>query len=294
MNVSDARAQLEQIARSNDMPVWRPGDDADAGVAKDDGRAQAMMPLTAMTPRSNNMGGAAPPSADADDPVALGRAAWERRKADTTSWDDWKLVGAAIMIGHEQAVATAGRSDGKNYSREFGHWLQLHGFDDFDAADRAKLLVLMKDLEQVEAWRSTLTETERRRRNHPSTVWRAWTCRNRGGRWRLQQADVAAHAPSLPSAASPAPEAAQATPVDPAVKETKRWFNAVYLHAVAVLEDAKILDGEISPELRQTLCESVEPKLQPTLRKAGAALIAMADFVGQLVDEPSEQLRAAE
>jgi hypothetical protein len=155
------------------------------------------------------IGGPAPPiNDDDDDTVALGRKAWDRLKAKKPDWNDWKLTGAAILTGHNLAVEKAhGESNGKLYNQEYGNWLQLHGFDDMDAADRRKLIALMKNLDQVEAWRATLTETERRRQNHPHTIWHAWTCRNRGGRFRAAQAAASTSTPSNLVSTAPAESA---------------------------------------------------------------------------------------
>ena len=90
------------------------------------------------------------------------------------------------------AMELAGKSEpsGKAYTVHFSHWLQEHHFHDIDKADRAKLMQMIEKLPELEDWRGTLAATTRQRLNHPSALWRAWKCKNRGGRWRLQQADV--------------------------------------------------------------------------------------------------------
>lgn len=130
---------------------------------------------------------AAPPNPDADTTVAEGRAAWTRRKAETaTSWDDWKLIGRALAVGRQEALTRANKARpvGQKYNKAFGDWLQMHGFDDIDKSDRAKLLQLIDNLKSVEEWRANLTEGQRARYNAPSTIWRAWDCPDRGNRGR--------------------------------------------------------------------------------------------------------------
>ena len=65
---------------------------------------------------------------------------------------------------------------GRGYSDAFGDWL-LSNHLNVPASARAKLLVLMGNLAEIEQWRLTLTPTQRLRMNHPGAVlknyWRA-------------------------------------------------------------------------------------------------------------------------
>src|SRR5438105_580516 len=56
--------------------------------------------------RQRSIGGAAPPkNGAANDDVARGREAWQRRKADERAcWEDYKLMGRALCVGSEQAM----------------------------------------------------------------------------------------------------------------------------------------------------------------------------------------------
>jgi hypothetical protein len=134
------------------------------------------------------VGGAAPPTTDEDPVVVAGREAWKRRKTDA-SWADWKLIGEALLVGRRAAMLAAGTNEpsGKRYINQFHFWLQKRGFGDLDKADRSKLLALMENLSAVEAWRAGLSEADRLRQNHPSAIWRAWKCPNRGGRFRRER-----------------------------------------------------------------------------------------------------------
>lgn len=118
-----------------------------------------------------------------DDPVVCGQEAWKRLKAaGRTSWEDWKLIGKALMVGRQHAMEAAktNRPVGKRYTEAFHFWLQTRGFDAIEKADRAKLLSIMVDLARIEKWREGLTEAQRTAWNHPSTVWRVSRCKDRG------------------------------------------------------------------------------------------------------------------
>ena len=60
---------------------------------------------------------------------------------------------------------------GGGYSNAFNDWLIYNRFN-LGPSHRAKLLAAMSILPEIEAWRATLTERERRRMNHPGAVLR--------------------------------------------------------------------------------------------------------------------------
>jgi len=108
-----------------------------------------------------------------NDVVARGREAWTRRKADIReSWADWVAIGKALHAGRKLAMERTNTSEpvGKRYIQAYSSWLEENGFADIDKSDRAKLLRLIEELDQVEGWRASLTETQRQRWNHPSAV----------------------------------------------------------------------------------------------------------------------------
>ena len=173
--------------------------------------------------RASQVGRRAPPIPDpavSTDPVVLaGRAALQRRIAaererlldEPRMWPDYAEVGAALMVGRAWAMAEAhtNKPSGKLYTRKYGHWLQANQLHDqyrWDKDHRSKLLSLMEELPQVEAWRASLEEKKRANLNHPYNVWKAWRA------WKKQQAEAARSAEeaadrALPSAALPSPEA---------------------------------------------------------------------------------------
>jgi hypothetical protein len=107
--------------------------------------------------------------------VRLAQEAWHRLRQDQT-WDDWKRVGAAHVLGRSGAMHEAGvnRPLGRRYNAAFAAWLRNYGFENLDKADRSRLFVVMDQLDEIETWRATLTPTERLRLNHPTAVLRKW------------------------------------------------------------------------------------------------------------------------
>jgi hypothetical protein len=105
--------------------------------------------------------------------VRQGRAAWARLKKDK-SWTDWLAVGEALLVGRELAMYEAGTNSpsGKGYAQEFSRWLATNKLDDMDKSDRSKLFTVMENLSEIEAWRATLTRSQRLKLNHPTTVLR--------------------------------------------------------------------------------------------------------------------------
>ena len=107
--------------------------------------------------------------------ILHGQEAWQRLRDDHT-WEDWKKVGAAHLIGRIWAIheAHVNRTAGARYKAAFAAWLKKFGFENLDKADRSRLFAVMDHLQEIEAWRATLTPAERLRLNHPSAVLRKW------------------------------------------------------------------------------------------------------------------------
>jgi hypothetical protein len=115
------------------------------------------------------------PTDSVDDAVHRGQQAWVRLKNDD-AFSDWVDVGRAHIIGRQEAMRLAHVNEptGHRYKESFGTWLKKFGFADLDKSDRSRLFVVMDNLPAIEAWRATLTTTERTKLNHPSTVLRKW------------------------------------------------------------------------------------------------------------------------
>jgi len=227
----------------------------------------------------------------AADPVALGREAWLRIKdAAPKNWDNWKALGEALLIGRQEAMARAnGRTSGKTYSRAFYDWLQLQGLGDIDKSDRAKLIQIMDNLEEVEALRATWSEGERAKRNCPSAIWQPW----KGPRRRLLRERELGKAAPGGNIGQLSAGPAQANVAGHEGANAHRWFQAVVERARQVLSDATISDpdAKIDPKRRRALGKVIERKLLPTLRKAGEDLIRLTDFLEEVANEADEPER---
>ena len=78
---------------------------------------------------ATSVGGAALPTITNDpddDHIERGKQAWKRLKeAGRNSWEEWKLIGTALMTGREHAMAiTKTKKNGKRYSEQFNIWLR--------------------------------------------------------------------------------------------------------------------------------------------------------------------------
>ncbi len=111
--------------------------------------------------------------------ILHGQEAWDRLGRDHT-WENWRHVGAALLIGRSRAMREAGvnRPVGRRYNVLFAAWLNKFGFENLDKGDRSRLFAVMDHLHEIETWRATLTPTQRLRLNHPSAVLRKWKSAN--------------------------------------------------------------------------------------------------------------------
>jgi hypothetical protein len=111
--------------------------------------------------------------------IVHGQQAWHRLDRDHT-WENWRHVGAALLIGRSRAMREAGvnRPAGRRYNVVFAAWLNKFAFENLDKADRSRLFAVMGHLHEIETWRATLTATQRLRLNHPSAVFRKWKSAN--------------------------------------------------------------------------------------------------------------------
>jgi hypothetical protein len=56
---------------------------------------------------------------------------------------------------------------GGAWGKIFGRWLAENGFDQIDKGVRSRLMSCMDNQTSIEAWRATLSLTERLQLNHP-------------------------------------------------------------------------------------------------------------------------------
>jgi hypothetical protein len=110
-----------------------------------------------------------------EDAIRLGQEAWHRLR-DYSTWEDWKKVGRAHVIGRITAMRDGhvNKPRGRSYNAAFLAWQKKFGFRDLDKGDRARLFNVMDHLAEIETWLATLTVADRLRLNHPNSVWRRW------------------------------------------------------------------------------------------------------------------------
>jgi hypothetical protein len=92
------------------------------------------------------------------DPVAIGRAAWQRlRNRDRATWSDWRLVAVALQAGRSHCLkqAKTNRPFGIRYTRAFAAWLLEHGFQDLAKQEIWSCLKLLSN-PAIGAWRASL------------------------------------------------------------------------------------------------------------------------------------------
>ena len=110
-------------------------------------------------------------------PVAVrqGQEAWQRLRSHST-WEDWKKVGAALVIGRAEAMRDGhvNKPKGRSYNAAINAFLKKFGFDGLDSGDRSRLFDVMDHQNRIEAWLGKLLPKERLRLNHPASVWRRW------------------------------------------------------------------------------------------------------------------------
>jgi hypothetical protein len=94
------------------------------------------------------------------------------------NWENIKLAGAGFIEMRRLAMVEAGtnRPYGRAYTAAYGRLLEASKLDERikDKGDRQKLIELMDNLPAIEDWRATLPKEDRRRWNHPTTIFRHW------------------------------------------------------------------------------------------------------------------------
>jgi hypothetical protein len=111
----------------------------------------------------------------ADQCIRAGQEAWKRLSSGE-SWNDWLLVGEALLIGRTDAMQTAHTNvpAGRRYNEDYSSWLKATKFDGIDKAVRSRLFECLKHRDAIERWRATLTTSQRLKLNHPQAVLRRW------------------------------------------------------------------------------------------------------------------------
>ena len=109
-------------------------------------------------------------------PYALARDALAQIGADVT-WRKWMAVAAGVKRAREEALSIVGtaRPVGAAYCKAFGEILKREKLNKIDSAVRSHLLQIIENLEKIREWRAKLSESERQRWTHPTSVWRHWS-----------------------------------------------------------------------------------------------------------------------
>jgi hypothetical protein len=105
-------------------------------------------------------------AAEADDRIKRG-----------AHWEDWCFVADGFAVGRAKAMRRAGTNQpvGSAYNRAFADWMAERPWaKNTDKATRNHLFWAADHRSEIEAWRATLSQTERDRMNHPTTLRRKW------------------------------------------------------------------------------------------------------------------------
>jgi hypothetical protein len=112
--------------------------------------------------------------------VDRGKDAWESLKRNET-WEKWIAIGWALDTGQRAVMRrlNVNKPGGGAWGKIFGRWLAENGFDQIDKGVRSRLMSCMDNQAAIEAWRATLSLTERLQLNHPNSVWRKYQATQR-------------------------------------------------------------------------------------------------------------------
>lgn len=108
-----------------------------------------------------------------DEIVRRGQEALDRKRRD---FDDWLIIGEALAIGRADIMREVHSNQpiGRRYEKAMAEWLRARGFHIIDKCTRAHVLECLQHRADIAAFRSRLTEPERFRLNHPTSVLRKW------------------------------------------------------------------------------------------------------------------------
>lgn len=109
--------------------------------------------------------------------IGAGQAAWQRlRDRERRSFDDWILVGSALLLLRATAMRQAATNTpfGAKYNKIFGSLLRERGFDDIDNQQRYRAIQVVEHRQEIEQWRASLPEKKSARMNHPNPCWHGW------------------------------------------------------------------------------------------------------------------------
>jgi hypothetical protein len=114
-----------------------------------------------------------PKPSTADEVVRRGQEALRRLDQ---SYNDWMDIAEALHVGRTEVMAAVhtNKPMGKRYAKAMGDWLFARGFHVIDPCTRSHLLECLEHRAEIEKSRALLTEGERLKQSHPTTVLRKW------------------------------------------------------------------------------------------------------------------------
>lgn len=116
-----------------------------------------------------------------------GKAAWGRiKKASERVFNDWWTVADAIEALQTEAMNLAGiplesnrPPSGAAYSGAMSQLLKQYGMDDLTAEERSLVMKMQRHKPGIVGWHQSLPPEQRRKINHPKSVFRHWQAYNR-------------------------------------------------------------------------------------------------------------------
>ena len=93
------------------------------------------------------------------------------------NWADWCLIADGLAVGRVKAMRRAKTNQplGGAYGRAFAQWMAERPWArNINKATRNHLLWVAAHRSEIEAWRETLTQRDRGRMNHPTSLRRRW------------------------------------------------------------------------------------------------------------------------
>jgi hypothetical protein len=108
--------------------------------------------------------------------IERGKAALIRLEHDTQTWPDWCAACAALLAVQTLAMTAAqtNKPEGPRYRQAIKRYLSCHGFDHIHKSTRWLMCEVARNINAMEAWRSTLSADEMLELNHPRVVLAHW------------------------------------------------------------------------------------------------------------------------
>jgi hypothetical protein len=100
------------------------------------------------------------------------RRSQEAMARQRRAWEDWMAIAETLQVGRADAMQKVhtNQPTRKRYEKAMAEWLIAHSFHVIDKGARNRLLECLQHRNEIEKWRSHLTDAERFRFNHPNTV----------------------------------------------------------------------------------------------------------------------------